>query len=67
MKEKKSATSNILKAGLLSFTGEHQTGEEQVITITRPFEFVSNMSIFSEDRYQYSVSSLRWKIQSCAW
>jgi len=33
-------------------------GEEQVITITRPFEFVSNMSIFSEERYQYSVSAL---------
>jgi CRP-like cAMP-binding protein len=34
------------------------TGEEQIITITRPFEFVSNMSIFSEERYQYSVSAL---------
>jgi CRP/FNR family transcriptional regulator len=34
------------------------SGDEQVITITRPFEFVSNMSIFSEERYQYSVSAL---------
>jgi CRP/FNR family transcriptional regulator len=33
-------------------------GEEQVITITRPFEFVSNMSIFSEEKYKYSVSAL---------
>ena len=33
-------------------------GEEQVITITRPFEFVSNMSIFSEDRYKYSVAAV---------
>jgi CRP/FNR family transcriptional regulator len=29
-----------------------------VITITRPFEFVSNLSIFSEDKYKYSVSAL---------
>jgi CRP/FNR family transcriptional regulator len=47
-----------LKAGLVKLYRRALTGEEQVITITRPFEFVSNMSIFSEDRYKYSVSAL---------
>jgi CRP/FNR family transcriptional regulator len=47
-----------LKSGLVKLYRRTPTGEEQVITITRPFEFVSNMSIFSEERYQYSVSAL---------
>ncbi len=47
-----------LKTGLVKLYRRTATGEEQVITITRPFEFVSNMSIFSEEKYQYSVSAL---------
>lgn len=47
-----------LKSGLVKLYRRTPAGDEQVITITRPFEFVSNMSIFSEDRYQYSVSAL---------
>ena len=47
-----------LKSGLVKLYRRTPTGDEQVITITRPFEFVSNMSIFSEERYQYSVSAL---------
>jgi CRP/FNR family transcriptional regulator len=47
-----------LKTGLVKLYRRAVTGEEQVITITRPFEFVSNMSIFSEDKYKYSVSAL---------
>ena len=47
-----------LKSGLVKLYRRTPNGEEQVITITRPFEFVSNMSIFSEDKYQYSVSAL---------
>lgn len=47
-----------LKSGLVKLYRRTSTGDEQVITITRPFEFVSNMSIFSEERYQYSVSAL---------
>ena len=47
-----------LKTGLVKLYRRTASGEEQVLTITRPFEFVSNMSIFSEDRYQYSVSAL---------
>jgi CRP-like cAMP-binding protein len=47
-----------LKSGLVKLYRRTPGGDEQVITITRPFEFVSNMSIFSEERYQYSVSAL---------
>ena len=47
-----------LKSGLVKLYRRTITGEEQVITFTRPFEFVSNMGIFSEERYQYSVSAL---------
>ena len=47
-----------LKSGLVKLYRRTSTGEEQVITITRPFEFVSNMSIFSEEKYKYSVSAL---------
>lgn len=47
-----------LKSGLVKLYRRTPSGDEQVITITRPFEFVSNMSIFSEDRYPYSVSAL---------
>jgi len=47
-----------LKSGLVKLYRRTSNGEEQVITVTRPFEFVSNMSIFSEERYQYSVSAL---------
>jgi CRP-like cAMP-binding protein len=54
----KITTFKYLKSGLVKLYRRTQTGEEQVITITRPFEFVSNMSIFSEERYQYSVSAL---------
>jgi CRP-like cAMP-binding protein len=47
-----------LKSGLVKLYRRTSNGDEQVITITRPFEFVSNMSIFSEERYQYSVSAV---------
>ncbi|MGB8491166.1 MAG: Crp/Fnr family transcriptional regulator [Bacteroidales bacterium] len=47
-----------LKSGLVKLFRRSYNGNEQVITITRPFEFVSNMSIFSEDRYRYTVSAL---------
>ena len=47
-----------LKTGLVKLYRRSANGEEQVITITRPFEFVSNMSIFSDEKYKYSVSAL---------
>jgi CRP-like cAMP-binding protein len=47
-----------LKSGLVKLFRRTPNGDEQVITITRPFEFVSNMSIFSDEKYKYSVSAL---------
>lgn len=47
-----------LKSGLVKVYRITPGGEEQIIAITRPFEFVSNMSIFSEDHYIYSVSAI---------
>ena len=47
-----------LKSGLVKLYRRTSGGEEQIITITRPFEFVSNMSIFSDEKYKYSVSAL---------
>jgi len=47
-----------LKSGLVKVFRITGNGEEQIIAITRPFEFVSNMSIFSEEKYKYSVSAI---------
>jgi CRP/FNR family transcriptional regulator len=47
-----------LKSGLVKLFRRTPSGDEQIITITRPFEFVSNMNIFSEDHYRYSVSAV---------
>ena len=47
-----------LKSGLVKLFRNTPNGEEQIITITRPFEFVSNMNIFSGEKYRYSVSAL---------
>jgi len=47
-----------LKSGLVKVYRLNSRGDEQIIAITRPFEFVSNMSIFSEDQYKYCVSAI---------
>jgi CRP-like cAMP-binding protein len=47
-----------LKSGLVKLYRSNSSGGDQIITITRPFQFVSNMSIFSEERYIYSVSAV---------
>jgi CRP-like cAMP-binding protein len=47
-----------LKSGLVKLFRRNPNGDEQVIIITRPFEFVSNMSIFSEENYKYSVGAI---------
>ncbi len=54
-----------LKTGLVKLFRRSLNGEEQIITITRPFEFVSNMSIFSEEKYKYSVAALEDSVVCC--
>lgn len=51
-----------LKSGLVKVFRLNSRGDEQIIAITRPFEFVSNMSIFSEEKYKYSVSAIEESI-----
>lgn len=47
-----------LKSGLVKLFRLTAAGEEQIIAITRPYEFVSNTHVFSEDKYKYSLSAL---------
>jgi len=47
-----------LKHGLVKLFRITDDGEQQIITITRPFEFVSTMSVFSGEKYKYSVAAL---------
>lgn len=47
-----------LKTGLVKVFRRTSSGDEQIVTITRPFEFVSNMNVFSGNNYRYSVSAL---------
>jgi len=54
-----------LKNGLVKLYKETDNGDEQIITITRPFEFVSNISVFHEDRYRYSLSALEDSVVCC--
>lgn len=51
-----------LKSGLVKMYRESKSGNEQIIAITKPFEFVSNISIFSQEKYKYSVSAIEESI-----
>lgn len=54
-----------LKTGLVKLFRSIKNGDEQIITITKPFEFVSNMSIFSEETYPYSVAAVEDSVVCC--
>jgi len=54
-----------LKNGLVKLFRVTSEGNEQIITITRPFEFVSNTNAFHEERYSYSLSALEDSIVCC--
>lgn len=54
-----------LKNGLMKLYRVTDSGEEQIITITRPYEFVSNVSVFHEERYRYSLSALEDSVVCC--
>lgn len=47
-----------LKSGLVKLFRSDQSGKEQIITIAKPMDYVSLLSVFSNDRYNYSVSAL---------
>ena len=47
-----------LKSGLVKLFRSDSHGKEQIISISKPFDYVSLLSVFSNDQYNYSVSAL---------
>jgi len=47
-----------LKSGLVKLFRRDPSGREQIITIAKPMDYVSLLSVFSNDRYNYSVTAL---------
>lgn len=47
-----------LKSGLVKLFKQDGTGREQIITIAKPMDYVSLLSVFSNEVYNYSVSAL---------
>ncbi len=47
-----------LKSGLVKLYKVNSDGREQIITIAKPFDFVSILSVFSDKNYNYSVTAL---------
>ena len=47
-----------LKSGLVKLYRKGSNDKEQIITFAGPFDFVSLLSLFSEDHYKYSVAAL---------
>ncbi|HUW92883.1 MAG TPA: Crp/Fnr family transcriptional regulator [Bacteroidales bacterium] len=54
-----------LKNGLVKLFRRSPNGNEQIIAITRPYEFVSNTNVFSEGCYRYSLSALEDSVACC--
>ena len=42
-----------LKSGLVKLFRSDNAGKEQIITIAKPFDYVSLLSVFSNDHYNY--------------
>ncbi len=47
-----------LKEGLVKLYRESEHGQNQIISFGKPFDFVSLLSVFSDEKYNYSVSAL---------
>ena len=47
-----------LKSGLVKLYRSDQSGKEQIISIAKPMDYVSLLSVFSNKKYNYSVSAL---------
>ena len=47
-----------LKSGLVKLYRTDPSGKEQIITIAKPFDYVSLLSVFSNREYNYSVTAL---------
>ena len=47
-----------LRKGLLKLSREMKDGKNQIISITRPFDFIGLLSVFSESVYQFSITAI---------
>lgn len=47
-----------LKSGLVKLYRTDHTGKEQIISIAKPMDYVSLLSVFSNNKYNYSVTAL---------
>jgi CRP/FNR family transcriptional regulator len=47
-----------LKSGLVKLYRTNSSGKEQIITIAKPMDYVSLLSVFSNSKYNYSVTAL---------
>ncbi len=47
-----------LKTGLVKLYRSDQSGKEQIISIAKPMDYVSLLSVFSNEKYNYSVTAL---------
>ncbi len=54
-----------LKSGLVKLYKTNSLGKDQIITIAEPFDFVSLFSVFSDTKYNYSVTAIENSIICC--
>jgi CRP/FNR family transcriptional regulator len=54
-----------LKSGLVKLFKTDSQQKEQIITIAKPFDYVSLLSVFSNDKYNYSVAALEDSVTCC--
>ena len=47
-----------LKSGLVKLFRSDNSGKEQIISIAKPMDYVSLLSVFSDKKYNYSVTAL---------
>ena len=47
-----------LKEGLVKLSKETADGRDQILSFSKPFDFVSLLSIFSSERYHYTVTAI---------
>lgn len=47
-----------LKSGLVKLFRRDDDGKEQIISIAKPFDYISLLSVFSDRNYNYSVTAL---------
>lgn len=48
-----------LKEGLVKLFRTNEHGNEQIISFGKPYDFVSILSVFSSDTYNYSITALK--------